>query len=350
MTENRHTATRTDLITWFVCAVVLFLVIWLHLVEALIAGLLVYELVDVLTPWMRSRAVNAIRGDLVINRLGRNGPRVLAVTLIAAAVIAALTFAGIGIVAFLRSDDSLPRLMQRMAEILDEARAHLPASLLAYIPPDAETLRHTLTDWLRQHADMLQLAGRDVGRALLHILMGMIIGALFALQKAVLPVDRQPLAALITHQAGQVALAFRRVVFAQFWISLINTVFTWIYLGVVLPALGYDLPLTTTLVVITFVAGLVPIIGNLISNTMIAVVSLSKGLPVAVGSLAYLIIIHKLEYFLNARIIGATIKARAGELLIAMLVMESAFGIPGLIVTPIFYAYFKEELRSRALI
>jgi predicted PurR-regulated permease PerM len=37
-------------------------------------------------------------------------------------------------------------------------------------------------------------------------------------------------------------------------------------------------------------------------------------------------------------------------LLIAMLVMESAFGITGLIAAPIFYAYFKEEFREKGLI
>jgi len=71
---------------------------------------------------------------------------------------------------------------------------------------------------------------------------------------------------------------------------------------------------------------------------------------VALVSLAYLIIIHKLEYFLNARIIGGHIRARAWELLIAMLVMEAAFGIPGLIAAPIYYAYVKDELRERKLV
>jgi predicted PurR-regulated permease PerM len=134
------------------------------------------------------------------------------------------------------------------------------------------------------------------------------------------------------------------------WISGINTLFTWFYLAVALPAFGVDLPLIKTLVAVTFIAGLLPIIGNLISNTVIFVVSLSQGLYVAMASLAYLIVIHKLEYFLNARIIGSNIKARAWELLIAMLVMEAAFGIAGLVAAPIFYAYFKDELRAKGLV
>jgi predicted PurR-regulated permease PerM len=79
-------------------------------------------------------------------------------------------------------------------------------------------------------------------------------------------------------------------------------------------------------------------------------VSLSYSAAAAAGSLAFLVLIHKLEYFVNARIVGTQIRARAWELLIAMLVMEAAFGVPGLIAAPIFYAYVKDELTSRGLI
>jgi predicted PurR-regulated permease PerM len=67
-------------------------------------------------------------------------------------------------------------------------------------------------------------------------------------------------------------------------------------------------------------------------------------------SLGYLIVIHKLEYFLNARIIGGQIHARAWEMLIAMLAMEAVFGVAGLIAAPVYYAYVKNELAARKLI
>ena len=70
----------------------------------------------------------------------------------------------------------------------------------------------------------------------------------------------------------------------------------------------------------------------------------------ALASLTYLIIIHKLEYFLNARIVGGQIHARAWELLLAMLTMEAAFGFTGLMAAPIYYAYIKDELRDSHLI
>jgi len=331
--------TRTDIAAWVFAAVALALIIKLHLLSALLAGLLVFKLVDVLTPWLRLRA------------LGRDGPRILAVTLIASAVIAALIGIGVGLVTLMRnSGETLPLLMQRMAQIIEDARAILPAALQTYIPDDAADLQATIAGWLREHAATVQLAGRGIGRSLAHILLGMVIGALISMQKASSHPQRRPLTEEIVRHAARMATSFQRVVFAQFWISLINTFFTWFYLDVVLRLFGVDLPLVKILVVLTFIVGLLPIIGNLISNTAIVIVCLSQGVPVAVASLAYLIVIHKLEYFLNARIIGSHINARAWELLIAMLVMEAAFGITGLIAAPIFYAYFKEELREKGLV
>ncbi len=78
-----------------------------------------------------------------------------------------------------------------------------------------------------------------------------------------------------------------------------------------LPLFGVHLPLSKTLVLITFIAGLLPVVGNIISNTIISIVALSVSFYVAVAALLYLIVIHKLEYFLNARIVGGEIQARA---------------------------------------
>jgi predicted PurR-regulated permease PerM len=331
--------TRTDVATWMVAAIGLALVIKLHLLSALLAGLLVFKLVDVLTPWLRLRA------------LGHDGPRILAVMLIAAAVIGALVALAIGIIAFLRnSGETFPALMQKMAEIIEEARAVLPASLQGYVPDDADSLQRTIADWLRSNASIVQLAGRGIGRSLAHILLGMVIGALLSMQKAAHHAQRRPFSEIMAQQGTRLAAAFQRVVFAQVWISLINTFFTWLYLDVGLRAFGYDLPLVKVLVAFTFVVGLVPILGNLISNTAIVIVCLSQGVPLALVSLVYLVVIHKLEYFLNARIIGSHVNARAWELLIAMLVMQAAFGMTGLIAAPIFYAYFKEEFRAKGLV
>ena len=154
----------------------------------------------------------------------------------------------------------------------------------------------------------------------------------------------------LEQRVSRLGQSFRRIVFAQIRISALNTTLTAIYLVVILPLLGVNLPLTKTMILVTFVAGLLPVIGNLISNTVIVVVSLSVSLYAAIGSLVFLVGIHKLEYFVNARIIGGQIHARAWELLLAMLVMDALFGIPGVIAAPIYYAYLKDELKARGLV
>jgi len=133
-------------------------------------------------------------------------------------------------------------------------------------------------------------------------------------------------------------------------ISLLNTLFTGVYLAVILPAFGVDLPFRKTMIAVTFVVGLLPVVGNLLSNAIIVIVSLSYSAQAAMASLVFLILIHKLEYFLNARIIGQRIDSRAWELLIAMIAMEAAFGIAGVIAAPIYFAYVKNELAAQQAI
>jgi len=64
----------------------------------------------------------------------------------------------------------------------------------------------------------------------------------------------------------------------------------------------------------------------------------------------WLVLIHKLEYLLNAHIIGNRIRAQGWELLIAMLVMEALFGVAGLISAPVIYAQIKQVLQERGVI
>lgn len=333
------TIPKADWLGYGIFGGALFLVLKLHLLPALLSGLLVYALVMLLVPMLR------------VPTLGRDGTRLLAVALIAIATIAIVTGVGFGIVAFVRTgSEGLPKLAQSMAGIIEGSRDQLPAWALAYLPTDAEELRLFTVEWLRTHANSFGVAGAGVGRGIAHIITGMVAGALIALETAVPKEAPGALSVSLRARARRLGLAFRNVVFAQVWISAVNTALTAIYLAVALPAMGVHLPFTKTLIAITFLAGLMPILGNLVSNTVIFVVSLSQTLGLAMASLAYLVVIHKLEYFLNARIIGGHIRAKAWELLIAMIIMEAAFGIGGLVAAPIFYAYVKDELRALRLV
>src|SRR3954470_23925827 len=237
-----------------------------------------------------------------------------------------------------------------MAEVIETARSRLPAWAVSSLPEEQTELKAAVVAWLREHAGQLRSMGQDVWRTLLHILFGMIIGGMIAVSRQAGNIEHGPLVHALTNRARLLGAAFRSVVFAQVRISALNTLLTGIYLLGILPWLGIHLPFAKTMVVVTFITGLLPVIGNLISNTVIVVVSLSVSPIVAASSLAFLVVIHKLEYFVNARVMGGQIHARAWELLLAMVVVDAIFGIPGVIAAPIFYAYLKNELSAQKLI
>ena len=335
MTSSAPPPQRFTIAAWIAAAVLLFLTLHLRLLPALLAGLLVYELVHV----------------IALRFTTRTGGKLAAVGLIATVIVGALVAAMFGIVAILQGDaGSLPRLLQRMAEIVETSRGKLPPWLVDYLPGDPDAMKSTMVVWLREHAAELRTAGGEVGHVIVHILIGMVIGAMISLREADHSSVGGPLVVALAERARRLGDAFRNVVFAQLRISALNTAFTAVYLLVALPLAGIHLPYAKTLVVVTFIVGLLPVVGNLISNTVIVIVSLSQALGIAIASLVFLVVVHKLEYFLNARIVGARIHARAWELLVAMLVMESAFGIAGLVAAPIYYAYLKDELAARKLI
>ncbi len=330
---------NSDLATWAVAGAALLLVLQLKLLSGLLAGLLVYELVHVLADRLK------------LSTISRNNAKLVAVGLLTASVVLLLILAILGLASALRhGNDSLPALLQKMAEILDNSRQRLPESLNDYLPADADELRDKVTSWLRLHAGAVGGAGMIAGRVFAHILIGMVIGSLLALREGTIQGQRAPLAAAIADQAAQLSESFRRVVFAQAWIAGINGAFTAVYLMLMLPLCGVHLPLTKSMVILTLFAGLLPIIGNLLSNSVIVIVSMSSSLPVAVASLVFLICVHKLEYFLNARIIGSHIRAKAWELLLAMVLMEAMFGVGGVIAAPIYYAYMKSQLADKGLV
>jgi predicted PurR-regulated permease PerM len=332
-------ATRYEIAAWLLMAVGLVLTLTLHLLPVLLAGLLVVQLVHLLAPRM------------VVGRLDHTWAKVLVVSLITLVVLGVLGGFTAGVILYLRTEGGLAGLLSKMAEVIENSRNLLPLWAASWLPQgDESAVRIALVEWLRTHAlDIRKLSG-DAGRGLLHFIIGLVIGSFIALREARGPQALAPLAAALCERAQRMGDAFRRVVFAQLRISALNAVLTGVYLMLVLPSFGVHLPFTKTMVLVTFLVGLLPVLGNLISNTIIVIISLSHSLEIAAASLGFLVVIHKLEYFVNARIIGGQIQARAWELLIAMLVMEAAFGLQGVIAAPIVYAYIKKELSDRELI
>ncbi|HGY4899998.1 TPA: AI-2E family transporter, partial [Pseudomonas putida] len=311
----------------------LLLALPLKLLPSLLAGLLVFELVNMLTPRLQPL-------------LAGQRARWLAVALLGTLVVITLTLLIAGAFSFLLHEAENPGAsLDKFMALVERARGQLPPFIEGYLPASAAEFKVAIGDWIKSHLSDLQLVGKGMAHMFVTLLIGMILGAIIALQRIPDVSRRKPLAAALFERLNLLVKAFRNIVFAQIKISLLNTAFTGIFLAVVMPLFGVHLPLTKTLIVLTFLLGLLPVIGNLMSNTLITIVGLSLSIWVAAAALGYLIVIHKVEYFLNARIVGGQISAKAWELLLAMLVFEAAFGLPGVVAGPIYYAYLKSELK-----
>ena len=132
--------------------------------------------------------------------------------------------------------------------------------------------------------------------------------------------------------------SFETVMGAQIIISSINTVLTAIFVLII------GLPHAAVVIGVTLLCGLLPIVGNLISNTIIVFLSATISAKSAIVALIFLVAIHKLEYFLNSKIIGGWIRNPVWLTLIGLIIGEVVMGIPGMVLAPVVLNYLRVEL------
>jgi predicted PurR-regulated permease PerM len=137
--------------------------------------------------------------------------------------------------------------------------------------------------------------------------------------------------------------SFATVMGAQIVISAINTVFTGAF------ALAVQLPYAVVVIGVTFLCGLLPILGNVISNTIIVAIGFTVSPETALTALAFLVLIHKLEYFLNSKIVGQRIRNPFWLTLLALILGEKLMGVPGMILAPVVLNYLKREAATVAV-
>jgi predicted PurR-regulated permease PerM len=215
---------------------------------------------------------------------------------------------------------------------------------------DFESLQAVIMDTLKEEAHYLRNVAHyagSVSAALVFSILGIVAaGSLFL--KTGLDPYRDTHAVknnLYSISCNEVSTRFRdfyrsfaTVMGAQITISLINTALTGLFVVIV------RMPHAPLLIAITFLCGLVPIVGNLVSNTIIVFIALTISLKLAIGALVFLVLIHKLEYFLNSKIIGERIRNPVWLTLIALIIGERLMGIPGLILAPVVLNYLRVEM------
>ncbi|WP_434778802.1 AI-2E family transporter [Neisseria sp. Ec49-e6-T10] len=337
--NTNHNMVYLNRISYLLAIITIIGILYFHLLSALFSGLLVYELTKLLAT------------KTYLSRLGKPKAKLVAISLLTSFIISILVIMYFGIIAVFHHENSaLPLVLDRLENITKTLSSVLPQWLAEQLPQTENGWKVGLIEWAKNHTTQIQLFGSKASRSVIHAFIGMVIGALIALSGFTHIPTQSPLPTVFIQRISKLSLAFRTVIFSQVKISAINTFFTWIYLSSVMFITDYQLPFAKTIIILTFFIGLLPIIGNIITNTLIVLISLTHSITLGITSLIFLVVIHKLEYFLNAQIIGAHIHARTWELLIAMLVMETIFGLPGVVSAPVFYAYLKEELRAAQLI
>jgi len=96
-----------------------------------------------------------------------------------------------------------------------------------------------------------------------------------------------------------------------------------------------------------FVFGLLPVAGNLISNTILTVMAfVTIGPWAAAICLGLLIGVHKLEYFLNSKIIGDIVHMPMFITLTSLVVCEVLFGIVGLMLAIPLVLFLRHEFEQ----
>jgi predicted PurR-regulated permease PerM len=253
-------------------------------------------------------------------------------------VLITLLFGGFGV--FVKEAiDVLPKIVSTsVPKIVSYATSHgiaLPFN-------DIESLKTLAIDTAHKTAGYLASFARVATKEFLYLVVGIVVAIGLFIRAAAVEETGGP--TLYSVHAGRVRDlcrslygSFERVMGAQVIISAINTVLTSIFV------LACHLPYATVVIILTFLCGLLPVIGNILSNTLIVGIAFTISPHLAAWALAFLVVIHKLEYFLNSRIIGGAIRHPMWLTLLALLVGERLLGIPGLILAPVLLNFVKNE-------
>ncbi|MDB6026415.1 MAG: hypothetical protein JWM68_2638 [Verrucomicrobiales bacterium] len=319
--------TNSARISYLIMAVILVLVGWLHM------GMLV---------------LTTLFGYFILRKLrfGRTRSKGFAAALY---VIAIITL-GYGLLFFTKQASIvLPQIAEtsipKLTEYAEQQKIDLPFT--DYASLKAVAIAHVREEFSN--------VGRYAGVAFVQLamlLIGLVVAfSLFLNSKWELEDEPNGIKdSMYSTVARELSLRFERfytsfstVIGAQIIISAINTAFTAGFI------LWNGFPYAMVMIGLTFLCGLLPIIGNVLSNSLIVVVGLTISPKMAIAALIFLIVIHKLEYFLNSKIIGDRIKNPMWLTLLGIVLGEKLMGIPGMILAPVVLYYIKVEASQRMM-
>ncbi|MBS1148612.1 MAG: hypothetical protein H6Q89_310 [Myxococcaceae bacterium] len=229
---------------------------------------------------------------------------------------------------------------------LEQLRASPLAVQLQDHLPDTEKLIESASHYAADAVKVLTA----VGHIALYALIGLILAIVFLLGEDELVawrkgLEQKSLLGTLVRWFEYVAEAVSVTVQLQLIVAVCNTVFT---LPILLLLGIPDIPL---LMVLIFVSGLVPVIGNVISGGVLSVLAYLASGPIGVVIFLVLtFVLHKVEaYYLNPRLTARHVKLPGFLLIVSLIAWEHLLGFKGLFISfPFLFVALKirDELRQ----
>ena len=310
---------RPAQISYILLALIMALIAWLHLGTFLLTSLF---------------------GYLILQLFCFRGRKALSVVLF----LVTVATVGAGVIYF----SSLAyRTLPKIAEISIPAMVEFAEKNGIDLPfTDFASLKQTALDEAREGFAVIGQYARDASIQFVLVVAGLVVALSLFLSSGWTADEAAPLVPgtlyagvtrEVTARFKTLYESFARAMRAQISISAINTVITTVFLIF----RGY--PSSGLLALFVFLCGLLPIVGNIISNTLIVVVGFAISPRTGLYALVFLIVIHKLEYFLNSKIVGKRINSPIWLTLIGLVVGERLMGISGMILAPTILHYIRVE-------
>jgi predicted PurR-regulated permease PerM len=297
------------------------------LAHALIAGLFSYMLLD--------HSEDAFIGAGASPRVARWSSVAL---FIVVGILLAVIFTAFVSIGLERLPMLLDRLLPRVDALADRFGVDLPLD-------NVQQLKSLILTTLKDNARSVETASGLLTRGFFQLLIAVVVAVLRFVSYEPVPEERRhgldaELLSECRRRAAQFSASFELVMGAQILVAAINTAVAAAFL------FAFRIPFRTMLTLTTFVCGMIPIVGNLLSNALIVAAALTLSDHLALAALIFLVVMHKGGYFLNSRIVGARTETPTWAILLGILIGEALMGVAGVILAPTIIHYVLAEMRA----